>query len=67
MAEQNIEFFIKKLWNSPNWFCSILEVNATTFDLYFHGCDSDYRHGHKENLKDTLKKNVKIMTNKMRI
>jgi len=29
----------------------ILDVNATIFDLYFHGCDSDHRHGHKGNFK----------------
>jgi len=37
----------------PNWFYSIPEVNATTFDLHFHDrdCDIDYGHGYKENFK----------------
>ena len=32
------------------------EVNATTFDLYFHDGDRDidYGHGYKENFKDTF-------------
>jgi len=29
-------------------------VNAATFDLYFHGRDSDYGHGYKGNFKDTF-------------
>jgi len=29
-------------------------VNATTFDLYFHGHNSDYGHGYKGNFKDTF-------------
>ena len=31
---------------------SFPEVNATTFDLYFH--DLDFGHGYKENFKDTF-------------
>ena len=51
---------------------SFPEVNATTFDLYFH--DLDFGHGYKENFKDTFchqkwhnnvekkeKENVKIL------
>jgi len=30
------------------------EVNAATFDLYFHDRDIDYGHGYKENFKDTF-------------
>jgi len=32
------------------------EVNATTFDLYFHDCDRyiDYGHCYKEIFKDTF-------------
>ena len=54
-----------------------LEINASTFDLYFHDRDRDfdYGHGYKENFKDTFchqkwhnnvkkkeKENVKILT-----
>jgi len=31
-----------------------LEVNVTTFDLYFHDRDIDYGHGFKGNFKDTF-------------
>jgi len=33
-----------------------LEVNAVTFDLYFHDSDRDidYGYGYKENFKDTF-------------
>jgi len=37
-------------------YASFLEVNATTFDLYFHNRDRDidYGHGYKENFKATF-------------
>ena len=40
----------------PNWFCFIPEVNAATFNLYFHDRDHDldFRHGYKENFKNTF-------------
>ena len=36
--------------------CSFPEVNATTFDLYFHDHDRDidYEQGYKGNFKDTF-------------
>jgi len=37
-------------------FAPFPEVNAATFDLYFHDRDRDidYGHGYKENFKDTF-------------
>jgi len=79
VAEQNNEFFIENHETCPISSTLFSKVNATTFDLYFRGHDSDDGHGHKGNFKDTFyhqkwnnnvkreKKIVKIMTNKMRI
>jgi len=33
---------------------SFPEVNAATFDLYFHDHDLDFGHGYKENFRDTF-------------
>jgi len=35
-------------------YTSFPEVNAATFDLYFHDRDIDYGHGYKKNFKDTF-------------
>ena len=54
MAEQNNEFLIENHETCPIGSTPSPEVDVATFDLYFHGCDSDYGNGHKGNFKDTF-------------
>jgi len=54
MAEQSNELLIENHETCPIGFAPFLEVNASTFDLYFHGCDINYGLGYKENFKDTF-------------
>jgi len=49
--------FDRKSWNlSKLGYAPFPEVNAATFDLYFHDRDSDndYGHGYKGNFKATF-------------
>ena len=48
--------FDRKWWNLSKLVGSapFPEVNAATFDLYFHDRDIDYGHGYKENFKVTF-------------
>ena len=51
MVEQSNELLIENHETCPIGSAPFPEVNATTFDLYFHGRHSDYGHGYKEILK----------------
>jgi len=56
MVEQSNEFLIETHETCPIGSAPFLEVNATTFDLYFHDRDRDidYGHGYKGNFKDSF-------------
>lgn len=54
MTEQSNKLLIENYETYPIGSAPFLEVDATTFDLYFHGRDSDYGHGYKGNFKDTF-------------
>jgi len=45
---KTMSFFIENHETYPIGFAPFLKVNATTFNLYYHGRDSDYGHGYKE-------------------
>jgi len=54
VTEQSTKLSMENHETCPISLIPLLEVNATTFDLYFHDCDIDYGHGYKENFKDTF-------------
>jgi len=54
MVEQNNELSMENHETCPIDSVLFPEVNATTFDLYFHDRDIDYEYGYKENFKDTF-------------
>jgi len=56
MTEQSNELLIETHETCPIGYAPFPEVNAATFDLYFHDRDRDidYGHGYKENFKDTF-------------
>jgi len=54
MTEQSNELLIENHETCLIGSAPFLEVNAITFDLYFHDRDIDYGHGYKGNFKDTF-------------
>jgi len=54
MAEQSNELLIENQETYLIGYVPFLEVNTSTFDLYFHDCDIDYRLGYKRKFKDTF-------------
>jgi len=54
MAEQSNELLIENHETFLIGSVPFLEVKTSTFDLYFHDCDIDYRLGYKRKFKDTF-------------
>jgi len=54
VAEQSNKLLIENHETCPIGYAPFPEVNATTFDLYFYGRDSNYGHGYKRNFKNTF-------------